>query len=167
MSYTEIHKITKIGNTRCIAEIRNAHRGAMAVWTILEDRYLPPIIKYGQKMTRMISFMEDRTQEVWDLAKDQRLTEAERICMMSTFDNVMVYKEDFKRLCTAFREFNGETSLKEQADIIEKLEKDKTLVAICWNQTSVNADIPLKNVKGKYWNLFEDTKEPLAREKQD
>lgn len=153
MSYTEIYRITKAGNTKCVAEIRNAWRGGMAIWTTLEDKYLPPLIKYGQKFPRIMTPVS--AQEIWDLSEDERLTESERICLLSTFDNVMCYKKDFTKLCQAFREFGGLTSLPEQADIIEKLFSDKYTFAVCWNQTSVNADIPLKNVKGKYWNLFE------------
>lgn len=55
MSYTEIHRITKSGNTKRVAEIKNAWRGAMAVWTCLEDKYLPPKISYGQKISRMVT----------------------------------------------------------------------------------------------------------------
>jgi hypothetical protein len=151
MSYTEIYRITKKGNTVLAGEIRNAHRGAMAVWTFLEDKYLPPNIKYGQKMTRMIG----DAQEVWDLAKDTRLTDGERICLLSTFDNVLVLKEDVFRLTKAFREFTGITSLSEQADVIEKAATHKNCYGVCWNQTSVNADIPEKNITGKYWSLFD------------
>jgi hypothetical protein len=155
MSYTEIYRITKAGNTKLEGEIRNAHRGAMAVWTYLEEKYLPPLIKYGQKFTRVICSEPEEIQPLWDLAKDERLSEAEKICMLSTFDNVMVLKEDIPRLCKAFREFPGQTSLPEQADLIESLLKVKNCWAVCWNQTSVNADIPEKNVKETHWNLFE------------
>jgi hypothetical protein len=153
MSYTEIYRISKVGNTKLVAEIRNSHRGAMSVWTILEDRYLPPFVRYGQKMTRMITDTE--SQAVWDLANDSRLTEPERIALISTFDNVACYKKDFGRLCSAFREFIGNTSLPEQADVIEKLANDKNAIGVCWNQTSVNSDIPEKNVNDKVWDLFE------------
>lgn len=156
MSYTEIYRITKAGNTVLAGEIQNSWRGAMAVWNYLEEKYLPQKFAYGMKVSRMVSFDETGQQEVWGLSKDPRLSEAERICMMSTFDNVMVRKKDFDRLCKAFREFPGPTSLPEQADLIEVTAKIKNCEGICWNQTSVNADIPAKNVKGKYWDLFKD-----------
>lgn len=153
MSYTEIYRITKAGNTIMVGEVRNSHRGAMAVWTQLEDKYLPPFIKYGQKFTRMMD--ETEAQHVWDLCKDPRLSEAELICLLSTYDKVLVLKEDIARLCKAFRDYPGQTSLPEQADIIEKLATHKNCYGVCWNQTSVNADIPEKNVAGKYWSLFD------------
>lgn len=154
MSYTEIYRITKAGNTKFEGEIRNAHRGAMAVWTFLEDKYLPPLIKYGQNFSRVVCSNDEEIQPLWDLADDTRLTDSERICLLSTFDNVMVLKADIPKLTKAFREFPGNTSLTEQADLIESI-TSKNFEGICWNQTSVNADIPAKNVNGKYWNLFD------------
>lgn len=151
MSYTEIYRVTTKGNTRLEGEVQNSHRGAMSVWNYLEEKYLPPFFLHGQKFSRMFGEM----QEVWNLSKDPRLTESERICLMSTFDNVVVLAEDIPKLLKAFREFPGNTSLPEQADIIESIPKDKRLLGICWNQTSVNADIPAKNITGKYWSLFE------------
>jgi hypothetical protein len=60
---------------------------------------------------------------------------------MSTFDNALAKVESIDKLLSAFRNFEGETSLKEQADIIEKAIKDNlNIVAIGWNQTSVNGD---------------------------
>lgn len=157
MSYTEIYRITKSGNTKLAGQIRNSFRGAMAIWNALEEKYLPPYAPYGFKMSRMIT--DGKMQEVWDLSKDSRLSEDERIVLISTFDNVLVEKKDFNRLCEAFRNFKHETSLTEQAEIIEKLSMDKNTYGVCWNQTSVNADIPDKNVKERYWNLFEDLKQ--------
>lgn len=80
-------------------------------------------------------------QEVWDLIKDDRITEYEKICMKSTFDNVLVKKENLPKLIEAFRNFEGQSSLPEQADLIlEELKIDDTFLAIGWNQTSVNGD---------------------------
>ena len=42
MSYTEIYAVNKNGDVEEYEDIQNAWRGAMAVWNILEERYLPP-----------------------------------------------------------------------------------------------------------------------------
>ena len=47
-------------------------------------------------------------------------------------------KKDLPKLIEAFRNFEGETSLKDQADILEKALSDDDLLAVAWNQTSVN-----------------------------
>lgn len=159
MSYTEIYRISKVKKTKMVGEVKNAFRGAMAVWDALDKKYLPPFTKYNMPFSRMIG---DEIKEVWALADDVRLSESERICLLSTFDNVYVLREDIPRLTKAMREFPHSSSLLEQAEIIETLTKDKNCWAVCWNQTSVNADIPGERINDKYWNLFEDMKEPAS-----
>lgn len=163
MSYTEIYRITKAGNTKLIGEVKNAWRGAMAVWESLEKAYLPILPRpmwlsendYVERgFWRTSSPFGDALKPIWALSEDKRLSESERICLLSTFDNVLVLKEDLPRLLKAFREFPYDTSLKEQAEVIEAATHDKHLFAICWNQTSVNGDIPGDKIDDNFWDLF-------------
>lgn len=149
MSYTEIFKFKKDGNADYLGEVKNAWRGAMAIWMHLEKKYLPPyypewaqyINDPDREYSRTSSIGNEEMQKIWDLVRDERLTEAEKIAMVSTFDNVIVERENIPFLVKCFREFEGETSLKEQADVIElAYNKDDDLVAVAWNQTSVNGD---------------------------
>ena len=41
---------------------------------------------------------------------------------------------------TAFRNFDGETSLKEQADVLEELYQDDDCIAVGWHQNSVSCE---------------------------
>ncbi|MDD3029850.1 MAG: hypothetical protein PHS57_06195 [Alphaproteobacteria bacterium] len=136
MSYTEIYGFNSRGECEWMAEIRNAWRGAMAVWQDLEKRYLTPV-RYG---TRLLSFRNDTSKEVWELFYDPRLSETERIVMGTTLDNVLVRASDATRILEAFRAYPGETNLKKQADAIEQLCADGDCTAIGWNQTSVSGD---------------------------
>jgi len=80
-------------------------------------------------------------KEVWDIIKHPYITDTHKIAMNSTFDNVVVKRENLEKLVLAFREFEFETSLKEQADLIEEaLKDDPDLLGLGWNQTSVNGD---------------------------
>lgn len=188
MSSTQIFGFDKNGNAYLEAEVKNAWRGAMAVWRILEEKYLPPYrpeyipahiptseIKriFHFAPTRCSSGNEDAMQEVWALANDNRLKECEKIVLLSTFDYVVVKKENLHKLISAFREFEGETSLKEQADIIEKMLKDENCIAVAFNQTSICMDDwvngeydeekdeykPYNIFKGdKHWELFDELK---------
>lgn len=153
MSYTEIYRISKVKKTKLVGEIRNSFRGAMAVWNSLDKKYLPPFTKYGMPFSRTIG---EEIKEIWGLVDDVRVSETEKICLLSTFDNVYVLRNDIPRLIKAMREFPHEASLPEQADIIEKLIIDRNCWAVCWNQTSVNGDIPGDRISDRYWNLFED-----------
>lgn len=149
MSYTEIFKFKKDGNAAHLGEVRNAFRGAMAIWVHLEKKYLPPYRPEWAKFwgddersySRVSSINNDEMQKIWDLVRDERLSESERISLVSTFDNLVVNREHIPTVVNCFREFEAETSLKEQADIIElAYENDPDLIAIGWNQNSVNGD---------------------------
>lgn len=152
MSYTEIYKFKKNGNAELLGETRNAFRGAMAVWNIMDSRYLPPFVpdwakrlgetdKTYNRSSDMFGPGGGALKEVWGLYRNDKVSEVDKIVLGSTFDNIIVMKKDLPKLINAFRAFEGETSLKEQADLIEEsLKTDKNLIAIAWNQTSVNGD---------------------------
>lgn len=183
MSYTEIYKFNKKGNAEDLAEVKNAWRGAMAIWNIMDERYLPPFIPEWAKRSeqplqeryhRSADMGDDGLKLVWKLSEDPKIPETDRIALMSTYDNVIVLKEDLPKLIKAFRKFEGETSLKNQADIFEKVLNDKDLIAVGWNQTSVNCDTwmnfggytkkdkPISynilKMKDRHWSLFEELK---------
>jgi hypothetical protein len=188
MSYTEIYGFDKEGNAYMENEVKNAHRGAMAIWNILEERYLPayrpsyvpsyiPDSKVEEfcycRPTRCSAMMDrDAMKEVWNLINDDRLKECEQIALASTLDYVIIKKENFPELIAAFRQFEGNTSLNEQADILEKMLNDENCIAVGFNQTSVNGDtwanfggydekkeeyIPYNILTGnKHWELFKE-----------
>lgn len=152
MSYTEIFKFTP-HRVKKIGEIQNSHRGAMRVWLILDEKYVPG---FDYVHTRDIM---KTWESVWDLFPGDALPEDERIVLGSTFDRFMVYKKDIPRLLKAFRSFVGNTSLSEQADIIEReYLSNRKLVAIAWNQCSVSEFLFKDynvNTGDDHYNLFE------------
>lgn len=180
MSYTEIYKFKKNGNAELLSEIKNSWRGAMAIWDILDKKYLPKFVPDWAKLLgttdqeyyRTADMMGEGIKEIWALYKNPNVSEIDKIVLASTFDHVIVLKEHLPHLIKAFREFEGETSLKEQAEAIEEaLNNDQNLIAIAWNQTSVNCGVwnseettieddeethlPYNMLSGnKHWNLF-------------
>jgi hypothetical protein len=178
MSYTEIYKFKKDGNTEFLNETQNAYRGAMAVWNIMDKKYLPPYVPKHKIIIdieyyyRSFEMGGKALGEVWGLFDNGAVSRVDRIVLGSTFDNAIVKKENLEELIKAFREFEGETSLKEQADIIEDAFKnDDDLIAIGWNQTSVNGDAWIEyydendeavmyNIlsMNKHFDVFEDLK---------
>ena len=186
MSYTEIYKFKKGGDAEKFASVKNAFRGAMAIWVNIEKRYLPKHIPYWaiNNTSKEYSRISDvsvpsAVEEIWNLFESKGVSEVDKIVLGSTFDNVVVMKEDLPKLIDAFRKFEGETSLKEQADLIENaLNNDDDLIAIAWNQTSVNGQawesdetsfdvdnevyyLPYNLLKhDKHWNLFYNNTKP-------
>lgn len=202
MSYTEIFAFNKDGNAYMAGVVHNSWRGAMQVWNIMEDRHLPMYIpdyvkmcnwyhpgmteeeieaKNGFKPRRTAPTLgkgDNPAREIWALADNMEIPLHERIVMFTTFDHCLVKKENIGRVVDAFREFEGETSLKEQADILEKLAQDPDVIAVGWNCTSVCTEnwaniggydaeneetLPYNCLKGDqhYW-LFDELKEAEA-----
>lgn len=189
MSCTEIYGFDQNGDAYFYDEVKKSFRGAMAIWARLEEKYLPPYVpefarsrgietaedferKHGYKPSRCIAILErDAMKEIWDLATSEKIPETDKICLHTTFDKCLVKKEDIPKIITAFQEFDGETSLREQAAILERMYADENCIAVGWNQTSVCADtwanigeydeeecrIPYNCIRGQehYW-LFDE-----------
>jgi len=148
MSYTELFGLTK-NTTSFIGETNNSWRGAMAIWKIFEKRYLPKYVpdwaiaigEPDKDYTRCSSCFSKDMQIIWDLIDSPKLSMSEKIILGSTFDNAIATVKNIDKVLAAFREFDGETSLKEQADVIEQaIKENPEIIAIGWNQTSVNGD---------------------------
>lgn len=175
MSCTEIVVFTKSGRAKRLADVRNAWRGAMAVWNIMDERYLPAYTpewargmpNQKERYSRMSDPIESK--KVWDLFVNEKVSMVDRICMGSTLDWCVVLRKNIPELIDAFRKFEGESSLKEQADIIEAAFKDKKYIGVAWNQTSVcenkwnyykdrgDTSIAYNLLKDKeHWSLFEE-----------
>ena len=182
MSYTEIYKFGKDGKAQFLGETKNAFRGAMCVWNVLDEKYLPPYIpewsiKLGEDISdkryhRSGSMSPEPLKEIWALFSDSNVSFEDKVVLGSTFDKVIVRKEDLPELIKAYKSFADFSSLPEQAELIEKaFEEDDDLIAIGFNQTSVNGDTWLnaggydENDEGipynileqdSHWNLFSD-----------
>lgn len=161
MSCTEIFAFGKDGNAYLYGTTHNAWRGAVAVWKEMEKRHLPPYApeyirlmpwyyngitpeevkaKLGYTPSRALAFENEHTEEIWELYKNQDIPENERIVLATTFDFAIVKRKNIPDVIDAFLKFGGETSLPEQAAILEKMLHDPDIIAVGWNQTSVNGD---------------------------
>lgn len=169
MSYTTLYVVREDGKLEENAAFRNAHRGALLVWIELAR-------KYGIDSPEMVLLNEAKAREVWGLAKDPRVSEADQIAMKTTFDRVLVVPADFEKVVSALREsaksLPDHCSIKDQADAIELLIGDTTVVAVGWNQTSVtqawedyysdeSEDYNLTRAH-KHWYMFRDEPATIA-----
>jgi hypothetical protein len=163
MSRTTLYVVRENGDIESHQDFSNAHRGAMLVWIKLGE-------KYGIPDPMMLLLNEEKSKQVWGLAKRSDVSEADQITMKTTFDRVLVASEDFPKLVSAMREsaktLPDHCSISEQADAIEKLIGDTTVVAVGWNQTSVTQawedyyDDAAENYNltraNKHWYMFRD-----------
>jgi len=190
MSCTEIYGFDKEGTAYLAAEIQNSWRGGMAIWRILEEKYLPlyrplstpahipneQIESYlGYKPSRCRCLENDiAMKEIWNLVDSDNVSFTDKIVLATTLDKVIIRKDELPMVIKAFNDFEGETSLKEQAEILDKMYKDDKCTAVGWNQTSVNSDtwdcygydeeldesIPYNlNKNDKHWFLFDELKQ--------
>lgn len=161
MSCTEIYAFKRNGEAVHFADVTNAWRGGMAVWRTMEERHLPQYIPnfikdcwwYHPNITAAememhlryvpsrVSVVErDAMQGIWQLANNKDVSLHERIVLFTTFDNCLVKKENLPKVIEAFYNFGGDTSLPEQASVLELISDSDEYIAVGWNQTSVNGD---------------------------
>ena len=81
---------------------------------------------------------QEASKDIWNLFDREDVDVIDRIVLGTTFDHVMVKRENIHQVIEAFEAFAGDTNLKEQAEGLRELLKNASNVAFAWNQTSVN-----------------------------
>ncbi|MBR9705251.1 hypothetical protein GOV12_07600 [Candidatus Pacearchaeota archaeon] len=165
MSYTQIFVVRENGDVDDYVRIGNAGRGALNIWMKLRE-------VYEVQEDSPISF-----NKTWKLYNSGTLEDFEDITLGTTFDRVVVRKKNLLTVASSFDKFfqkYQETSSQEQADVLRRMnEQEKDCLGVCWNQTSVNADVwnyspsceheeerPYNIYKdGSFWFLFQDSKD--------
>jgi len=136
MSYTTLFLVPESGPIQAFSEFRNAFRGGYLVWDNMAKRYL------GQDASMYM--IKNNMQPVWDIHANLSVPEAHRIVMMSTFDKVMVRKDNLERLAIAFeqysQDFDDPGHIPSEATALRELMDNEGCYAVCWQQTSVSAD---------------------------
>lgn len=165
MSTVEVYAFNTKGDAFLYGEVGNAWAGAMAIWSILENKYLPQYVpvfaknmpwyhkdvspeiiqkKLGYLPSRLFVSVydvnKDPKKEIWNLGQDENVLLADRITLYTTYDSALVKKENLQRVIDAFLNFEGITNLEGQATILRHALKDPNVIAIGWNQNSVCAD---------------------------
>lgn len=154
MSYTILFIVPESGPIQAYREFQNSHLWARPCWEYLAMKYL--------RMDAVEVLMH--SDRVWPLFKEGRLPEYERIALGSTYDWVMVRREELPRLHDAFTQFADALQVKstpalapgmaiflpdftggddnprwhEMATAINDLiQSEEQFVAICWCVTSI------------------------------
>jgi hypothetical protein len=198
MSYTEVYRFKKNGEAQLFDEHRNAHRWAMAIWIIMEELYLPVYIPEWAKglpasmkkeaYSRSGGLDGDAIKEIWNIYKDPNVPKRDKLVLGSTFDEVIILKENLAELIQAYRDFGKETNglkikaydnnewssgCEEIANILEEALKDEETIAVAfgislssnqWSDGSYDEEteeyLPYNILtQDNHWNLFEDFKE--------
>jgi len=155
MSSTQIFKVTQEGLVELAYEAPNSWRGAMNIWILIAIEYLdtpetqaPELMRYsavGGAILASSNKPGGLLDKLWKLKKDPRLSVADLVTLLTTFDHAMVKKEHIPGVVGAFRIFCAKHidcgNLQRQIDILWELYRDPDCQAVCWNQTSVVAGV--------------------------
>lgn len=125
MSGTVVYAAFEDGDLIELESVSNAYLGAMHVWRTLADKYLGGLNLFGN------------LDALWLLSVDPRLTEAERLVHVSTFDYAFVRTENMIELADALDRFAPPTeNLRRQAALIRQAHADGARI-VAWVQTTV------------------------------
>ena len=147
MSYVTIFGFDKEGNSFEIGDINNAWLGAMAVWSKMSEKYL----------RKDFSIMGPK--EVWNLFDSEKISHIDRVVLGSTFDKVIVKKENFEDLIKCFNEFEGNTNLKEQAKLIQENMNKTDYIGFHQNSVSCEFFFDYNLENEEHWFLYDDVNE--------
>lgn len=144
MSRTELYKIKMNGDVVLHEEFQNSHLGAHLIWRNMGERYLgdPFYISNAQNKSW---YPDHDPKKFWNLVGQQNIPVEERIVLASTYDLTCVKWNNIPRLIDAFRYYASSYSDTGHAlayvDVLRDLLNDRDCIGICWNQTSICADI--------------------------
>lgn len=143
MSRTTLATAYENGELEGEYEFRNSWGFAPFVWDALCRKYEIGANEHGEWPNRYGPTMDD-WMNLWKFVDDAKITPWEHNVLMSTYDDMVVLRDDMLTLAKSMRRFedafsNGKKacSLAEQAAAIEDAH-GKGARFIAWNTTSVN-----------------------------
>ena len=146
MSQTELYIIKKDGSLKYYKGFGNSHRGASLLWSNLCKKYLTN--SYGIMM-----FNDNELEKLWKLDRDPKVPEELRILHISTFDRMMIRKENLQKFIEAIKKVQDNNYFEDLGhfdaypEVFEEIEEiTPDIIGIAWNQTSVNSG---------YWDIYE------------
>lgn len=144
-----LYTVSEDGSVAPYKDFRNSWGGAALIWDYFTEKYFP--LKPNQKTwDRTVGMFADM-KPIWDLQHREDLSDAEYGVLMSTFDNVMVRREDLIDLAECFDVVaadmpkylaNGRCNhMADQAATFREIAIDPKVLAVCWQQTTVAEDM--------------------------
>lgn len=159
MSRTTIYAFPVAGPGVKVCEFANSWGSASRIWTSLSEKYL------GDRNAWLGDLL--MSEKLWKLRDDSRLSNEERLVLLSTFDRALIPARNFTLLAAAFRKFaeqhptEGVCHLRQFAvtlDLIAagQLHLSVEPAAVGFHQTSVSIN--------PWWNEDEERLYDLSRD---
>lgn len=167
MTHTLLFSFDRKGDAKLCGATTNSWRSAPLIWEFMEERYLPPFIpfhlrglppeekqekleRYGYKPTRTSTLSGNAINEICELAVDPLVPFEHRLVLCTTLDGPLIRSSDIPVVAAAFRAFPkeaGDTSLSEQADLLEAYIGNDNIIAFGWAQN---------DICGRTWQAYHD-----------
>lgn len=144
MSRTELYIVKKEGNLELFKEFGNSHRGAALLWSNLCEKYFNNRTGW---LSADLSKSDKMRGKLWKLDHDPRVPRELRILLISTFDHMLIRKENFEKFIIACEEVYQKDYLEEMGHfkiyptILLEILNYVDCIGIGWNQTSVCSDV--------------------------
>jgi hypothetical protein len=151
MSSTVLYVVASNGDVEPYCEFKNSHGGAMAVWTLLGEKYLPqprPSWLSPNEKSLWSPFLDGALSALFKLAATPGTLEPwERITLLTTADHVVVpiaaLAEVTEALETFYTNYRAQRdgyvfSIGDQAAALRNILQEGTWRGVCWNQTTLS-----------------------------
>lgn len=102
MSHSRLFFFDKNNEIIEVKELQNAWGGAAYIWDCLYNKYLK---NPDKEYDNWLSSVMKEPNKLWNLVDDERLPMFAKVCLMYTFDRIIVKKENFVKLSQDFDEF--------------------------------------------------------------
>lgn len=146
MSQTELYIVKKNGDLEFFKGFGNSHRGASLLWSNLWKKYYPEL--------RKPLFNDDKNiEKLWRLDRNPDVPRELKILHISTFDRMMIKKENLEQFIEAMENVYQNEYLEDMGhfetypEILKDINAMENVIAIAWNQTSINSG---------YWDMYEE-----------
>lgn len=166
MSRTELYIIGKDGDIEIYKGYGNSYRGAILLWHNLWRKYYAKLC-YPH-------FNDDKNiEKLWRVDINLEVPRELRILLASTFDKMMIKIDNLPKYIDAIESvltkkyFEDNGHFKNYPKDLREILKNKNIIAICWNQTSINNGVWIKydqcptcreySIERSY-NIFKDKK---------
>ena len=155
MSYSSVYELYKT-KTISIKELRNGHGSGPAIWDYISEKFM------GEKFPM---FDDKKAEAFWALYKDGRLTEHERVVLLSTYDNSFIEVDnlqEFAKSCEIVSkliiektrwDWNHFADIGKVAEAVSK-KHDYRCIGICIGCTSVSDEWGYYKKGDEVWGIY-------------
>ena len=157
MRYTSVYELYKT-KTISVKELRNGHGSGPAIWDYISEKFM------GEKFPM---FDESKSKHFWGLYKYARLSEHERVVLLSTYDDSFIEVDNLPEFALSCEivskliiektrwDWNHFSDIGRVADDVSK-NHDYRCIGICIGCTSVSDEWDYYKKGARAWGIYSE-----------